>query len=61
MVKPLHARTIEACKFSLNLVNEALCGIDDGSDTGSDISEKRSLLDDLSVILKIPDRKSKRL
>ncbi len=62
MVKSLHARTVEACKFSLNLVEEALCEIDDGGDTGNGIPEKRiSLVDDLLVMLKVPDRKSERL
>ncbi len=62
MVKSPHAQTVEACKFSLNLVEEALCGVDDGGDAGNCIPEKRSsLVDDLSVILKVPDRKSERL
>ncbi len=61
MVKSLNARTVEACKFSLNLVEEALYGVHDGGDTGNTLPEKRSrLVDDLSVMLKVPDRESER-
>eukprot|EP01084_Bolivina_argentea_P037809 69923_1 len=57
MVKSLNARTVEACKFSLNLIEEALYEVDDGGATGNSIPEKRSrLVDDLSVMLKVPDR-----
>ncbi len=61
MVKSLNSRTVEACKFSLNLIEEALYEVDDGGATGNSIPEKRSrLVDDLSVMLKVPDRESER-
>ncbi len=59
MVKPVNARTVEACKFSLNLVENALYGVGDGGDTGNSIPEKGSrLMDDLSMMLNVPDRES---